>query len=72
MRGMESDAELRRELQAAIANVRRQIDVQSGANNYNGIGFPSGRVVALRELEDELAQLEEALAGLGDANAKGP
>ena len=58
----ESDARLREELVEAIANVRRQIDVQSTADHY--IGSEGITVQALGELQSELAQLEDALAGL--------
>jgi len=62
---MESKAELRRELEDAIANVRRQIDfqVRAGRDPFAGVG-PSGDALVFKELQDELAQLEEALAGL--------
>ena len=58
----ESNARLREELVDAIANVRRQIDVQSTSDHYLG----SGRITeeALSELQSDLSQLEEALAGL--------
>ena len=67
---MESRAELRQELQDAIQQVRRQIGVQAGSiDRLKGTMFPSGDTLALKALEDELAQLEEALANLdaGDA-----
>lgn len=58
-----SEAPLRAELQAAIAKVRHQIDVQQNADHYIGSGPIAQR--AVRELEVELAQLEAALARLG-------
>ena len=55
---------LREELEEAIAKVRHQIEVQRISNHYVG----SGRITALavRELQTELAQLEDALANLVD------
>lgn len=67
---MESDAELRRELQDAIIAVRRQIDAQARTPSY-GAAFgsgPSGKTQAIEELQTELAELEEALRSL---SAKG-
>jgi hypothetical protein len=68
---MESDAELRRELQDAIAKVRGQIDVQARTTTYiSGLGGgPSGKTQAIDELQAELAQLEDALANLGTRGA---
>jgi hypothetical protein len=57
------DRELRAELEAACAAVRRQIDLhqRSMRSVYGGEG--DRRV--LRELRDKLGQLEEALSNLG-------
>ena len=41
----------------------------SGPHNYIGIGMPSGRAGARRELEVALAQLEDALLNLGSDDA---
>jgi hypothetical protein len=60
---------LREQLTEACENVRRQIEVQSGAQHYLGAGMPNGGAVALAELQDELDRLEEALANLGPDNA---
>ena len=53
---------LRAELTAAIAAVRRQIEIQSMSDHYVG----SGRITqdAIAELTTELAGLEAALARL--------
>ena len=62
---------LREQLTEAITNVRRQIDVQRrsyGALDVVVVG-PTGGEEAIRELEAELAQLEEALAELGPEDA---
>jgi hypothetical protein len=58
---MESqDDKLRAELKAACENVRRQIDLlQRSQRSVFGGG---GDRIARRALQDELAQLEEALA----------
>lgn len=63
---MESDAELRRELQDAIAKVREQIDVQERTPTFiSGLsGGPSGQTQAIDELQAELAQLQDALKTL--------
>ena len=63
---MESAADLRRELHAAILNVRRQIELQEAARSYRAtIGFQrSGGARVLDDLRAELAQLEEALDNL--------
>jgi hypothetical protein len=68
---METIADLRKELDAAIANVRRQIDVlaTSPGGLPNGSG-PSGDALANEALEQELAQLEEALANLDSDNGQ--
>jgi hypothetical protein len=59
----ESTEELRRQLRAAIANVRRQIDVEDRASHLGHRG-PEFGPTAADELRAELAQLEDALAGL--------
>jgi hypothetical protein len=67
LEGKQSDAELRRELQDAIAKVRGQIDVQARTPSYGATfgGFgPSGKIQAIEELQAELAQLEDALKNL--------
>jgi hypothetical protein len=61
---MESDEELRAELKAAIAKVTHQIDIQSGSGHFAASG-PSSRESLIQELQSELANLEDALAGLG-------
>ena len=58
----ESDAQLREELEVAIGKVRHQIEIQSAADHYLGSQRISQK--ALRELQSELSQLEEALARL--------
>ena len=58
----ESTAELRVELEAAIAAVRQQMAIQSTADHY--IGSEGITEEALGELSSELARLEDALAGL--------
>jgi hypothetical protein len=66
---MESDAELRRELQDAIAKLRGQIDVQARTPSYGaafGGSGPSGQTQAIEELQAELAQLEDALKNLNE------
>ena len=60
---MESDAELRAELRAAIAKVSRQIEIQAGSVNFLASG-PSSGPALVEALKAELSQLEEALAGL--------
>ena len=62
---------LREQLTEAITNVRRQIDVQQrsyGALDVAIAGL-TGREEAIRELEEELVQLEQALADLGPEHA---
>ena len=56
------DADLRDQLNGAIAKVRHQIDVQASSNHY--IGSEEITAEALRELQDELARLEAARADL--------
>jgi hypothetical protein len=69
---MESRAKLREELEEAIAKVREQISVQSGSSDpFAGAAVPSGDALAVKALEDELAELEEALADL-DSDQGGP
>jgi hypothetical protein len=64
---MESRADLRKELEDAIADVRRQISVQTvRVDVLPGGPGPTGSALAIRALEDELARLEEALADLSD------
>ena len=58
----ESDAQLREELEVAAGKVRHQIESQSTADHYLGSERISQE--ALRELQSELSQLEEALARL--------
>jgi hypothetical protein len=60
---MESTAELRRELEEARENVRRQIDLLNRSKYSRGGGF-GGDHLALKRLNDTLAQLEEALSDL--------
>jgi hypothetical protein len=57
------DDQLRAELEAACANVRRQIDLQQRSQR-SFFGGP-GDQIARQALEDELDQLEECLANLG-------
>ena len=64
---MESNAELRRQLQDAIANVRQQIDVQERTPSYGAAFGPSSKAEAIEELQVELAQLEDALRSLSGA-----
>jgi len=53
---------LRQELEDAIAKVRAQIEVEQRSGHYIGDNaIVSG---AIAELQAELAQLQEALAGL--------
>jgi hypothetical protein len=69
-RRMEPRAELRKQLEDAIAQVRRQIGVQaSSIDRLTGAIYPSGDTLALKALEDELAQLETALAHLDSDSA---
>jgi hypothetical protein len=55
---------LRQQLTDAIANVRGQIDLQQ-RSRWTVIGSTGGDTIALQALQDELAQLEQALANLG-------
>lgn len=67
---MASRRQLREELKIAIANVRRRINVQQSTRGYGAGPYTAkGRDLALTELKAELAQLEEALAGLESRNA---
>ena len=68
---MESDADLRAELQAAIAKVTRQIEVQSTSRPLRGVGTAEQNAELVAELQAELTQLEDALAGLGGAAPAG-
>ena len=56
---------LRRELEDAIASVRRQIEIHETSSGaiVPGIGPPEGQT-ALTDLRAELAELEGALADL--------
>jgi hypothetical protein len=58
----QDDPPLRDQLDAAIANVRHQIEIQSVSNHY--LGSEEISAEALRELRVELAQLEAARADL--------
>jgi len=65
---------LRAQLVEACDKVRRQIQVMESTPNYRAIGSndpTSGKQTALRDLQSELDQLEEALANLGSDNAQG-
>jgi hypothetical protein len=65
---MESTSELRRELETAIAGVRRRIDA---AEVRTGSGFPvqaMWRDKSLAKLRRTLAELEEALSDLDVEN----
>ena len=55
---MTQDAELRNELDDAIAKVRHQIEIQTVSNHY--IGSEQISAEALTELRGELTQLEAA------------
>jgi hypothetical protein len=71
---MESDAEPRAELEAAIAKVSRQIEIEETSSNLVPIG-PSGRPALIAGLRAELSDLEGTLAGLAPgppAEADGP
>jgi hypothetical protein len=62
---MESDADLRRELEDAISKVREQIDVQARTPTFiPGFDGVEGKSIALAELQAELTQLEDALKNL--------
>jgi len=66
----EGVASLRAQLTAAIANVRGQIEVQRSTTGYlNANVAITGKEIAIRELQTELAQLEEALAKIGSDDA---
>ena len=68
---MESeDDKLRAELEAACENVRRAIEFQQRSQR-SIFGNRADRA-ALRALQDELSQLEEALANLGPPDAQKP
>jgi hypothetical protein len=60
---------LREQLVEACENVRHQIDVQANTPTYKAGPGISGGTLAIRELQSELAQLEEALANLGPDDA---
>ena len=55
---------LREELTEAIANVRRQIEVQSVSRPVKGGGYDNRNAMLCAELQAELAELEKALAEL--------
>jgi hypothetical protein len=57
------DDTLRAELEAACQNVRRQLDLQQRSQR-SVVGGRGDRIVR-QALQDELDQLEEALATLG-------
>ncbi len=59
---MSTQNPLRHDLEVAIAKVREQIDVQERSTHYIGDGPIASEAVA--ELRAELAELEDALAGL--------
>jgi hypothetical protein len=56
-------ADLRAQLDEAIANVRHQIEIQGLSDHYVGSGHITEDAIA--ELRAELAQLEEAYKDLG-------
>ncbi len=60
---METDSGVRAELEAAIARVSRQIEIQGASRNFAASGPSSGSAL-VEELQAELSQLQEALAGL--------
>jgi putative lipoic acid-binding regulatory protein len=63
---MESHQQLRAELEDAIANVQRQIDIDQTTprGRGSGVGLYDGMDVAIMTLRNTLAELEEALANL--------
>ena len=60
---------LRKQLTEACENVRRQINIQSTTASWDAGPGLSGGTLAIRELQNELSQLEEALAHLGPDSA---
>jgi len=66
---MESKAELRRELQSAIANVRNRIEVGQVLEGAGRIHIAVLRDHRLSELRQTLSELEQALAELGGDDA---
>lgn len=71
---MESDGELRAELEAAIAKVSRQIEIEQTSSDFVA-GGPSGRPALIEGLRAELSDLKDALARLAPgqpAGAGGP
>ncbi len=64
----ETDDELRKELEEACAKVRQQID-SLDRTRFSRAGGYGGDDLALERLNTALAQLEEALANLGPADA---
>jgi hypothetical protein len=66
---MESKAELRRELEDAIAKVKRQLAIDAAPTVMPpNLGGPPDMRGVIVELQSELARLEEALAGLGSGD----
>lgn len=69
----ESEKPLRQQLVEACENVRRQIEIQQQTvpdpDGFRGGFAITGEEIAIRELEAELAQLEEALAALDSDNS---
>lgn len=65
MWGREQERPLREELTEAIANLRRQVEVQSSSRPAKGGGYDNRNAVLCAELQTELDQLEQALAELG-------
>ena len=63
---MDTNEDLRSELKDAIAKVRYQIEVQLSTPSYISSPGHSGNEIALAALRTELAELEDALAGLAD------
>lgn len=65
---MQSKAERRRELEDAIANVRRQLNIDETTVGYmiggEGPNAPTGHANAIATLRETLAGLEETLADL--------
>jgi|HubBroStandDraft_1064217.scaffolds.fasta_scaffold23629_5 hypothetical protein len=67
--GMDSKAELRRELEDAIAKVKRQLEIDATPSAMPRIlGGPPDMRGVVGELQSELARLQEALAGLGSGD----
>ncbi len=64
------DDKLRAELEAACANVRRAMEFQQ--RSQRTVWGNRADQEAMRALQDELDQLEEALANLGPRDAQKP